>query len=123
MINSKQKGIRGERMWAKYCQEHGFNDVRRTNQHCGLTGDASDCVGLPYIHQEVKFTEKLNLREAMKQAVRDSKNEGKGNIPIVASKKNGRPWLVTLTAEGFFEIYKGYLKAQEQIGSELNEKD
>nr|DAS04793.1 MAG TPA: hypothetical protein [Caudoviricetes sp.] len=52
-INSKQKGARGEREFASLCKEHGF-DVRRTQQYCGNTGDASDCVGLPNIHIEVK---------------------------------------------------------------------
>lgn len=114
-LNSKAKGKRGELLWAKLCREHGFEEVRRTAQFCGSSGEAADCIGLPYIHQEVKFSEHLNIREAMRQAIRDCKAENKGNIPIVAHKKNGRPWLVTLTAEGFFEIYKGYLKYQESI--------
>lgn len=114
-INSKQKGARAERAFAKLCHEHGYDKVHRTAQFCGNTGQAADVEGLPYIYVECKHVEHLNLREAMRQAIRDCKAENKGNIPIVAHKKNGRPWLVTLTAEGFFEIYKGYLKYQESI--------
>lgn len=115
-INSRNKGVRGEKLWAEVCQQHGFTDAHRTGQFRGNTGQCADVEGLPYIHQEVKFTENLRLREAMRQAIRDSKAEGRGNIPIVAHKKNGRPWLVTLSSDGFFEIYKGYLKYQESIG-------
>lgn len=115
-LNSKQKGARAERQWAELCRQHGYEEVRRTAQFCGKSGEAADCIGLPYIYQEVKHVEKLNLREAMRQAIRDCKAEDKGNIPIVASKKNGRPWLVTMTAENWFELYEGYLFMQQAIG-------
>ena len=111
-LNSKQKGKRGELLWAKVCQEHGFEEVRRTAQFCGKTGQAADCIGLPHIHQEVKFVQALNIGKAMEQAVRDSKAEGKGNMPIVAHKKNGKEWLVTMKADDFFQLYKGYLFMQ-----------
>ena len=103
-INSKQKGKTGELEWVKVCKANGFNSVRRTSQYCGQTGDASDCVGLPGIHQEVKRVEKLNIHDAIAQAVRDS--EGKGSIPIVAHRKNHTEWLVTMRAEDWFTIYR-----------------
>lgn len=43
----REKGKRGERLWANICREHGYTEVRRTAQYYGKTGDASDCVGLP----------------------------------------------------------------------------
>lgn len=67
----REKGKRGEHMWASVYREEGY-DVRRTSQYCGQTGDAADCIGLPVIHQEVKFVERLNLREAMEQAEHDA---------------------------------------------------
>lgn len=109
-LNSKLKGARGERLWAMVCRVHGFDEVRRTAQFCGKTGEAADCIGLPDIHQEIKFVEKLNIREAMAQAVRDSEAEGKGNIPIVAHKKKNKEWLVTMKAEDFFKLYREYEK-------------
>lgn len=103
-INSKQKGKAGELEWVKVCKANGFNAVRRTSQYCGQTGDASDCVGLPGIHQEVKRVEKLNIHDAIAQAVRDSKD--KGSIPIVAHRKNHTEWLVTMRAEDWFTLYR-----------------
>jgi len=101
-INSKAKGSQGEREWANICKDHGWN-VRRTAQYCGNTGDASDCVGLPGIHQEVKRVEKLNISTAMEQAKRDATES---NLkPIVAHRKNHEKWLVTMDAELFFEMY------------------
>ncbi|MBF1107097.1 MAG: hypothetical protein HXL57_01150 [Solobacterium sp.] len=103
-INSKQKGARGERMWRDVCRANGFDKVRRTVQYCGNTGDASDCIGLPNIHQEVKFVENLNVRKAYGQAYHDAKKSG--NLPIVAWKKNNQPWLVTMSADDWFKIYR-----------------
>jgi Holliday junction resolvase len=112
-INSKQKGARGERMFAQVCRDEGFSGSRRTAQFCGNTGDASDVVGLPGIHIECKYTEKLNLRDAMEQAIRDAAAGGKGNLPIVAHKKNHCPWLVTMKAEDWFQIYREWVNGEE----------
>ena len=102
-VNSKAKGARFERHLAGLFREYGYADARRTAQYCGNTGDASDVVGLDGIHQEVKRVEALNVSTAMAQAVRDS--EGSGNLPIVAHRKNGEKWLVTMRAEDWFKLY------------------
>ncbi len=107
-INSKRKGAAGEREWANFCKEQGYN-VRRTQQYAGGTEESADCVGLPYIHQEVKRVEKLNIDDAMAQATRDCEKltiPVRDNIPIVAHRKNGKPWKVTMWAEDWFKLYK-----------------
>ena len=101
-MNSKQKGKRGELEWASYCRNQGYN-CRRTAQYCGNTGDASDVVGLPGIHQEIKRVERLDLSSAIFQAERDAKEN---EIPIVAHRKNNEKWLVTMKAEDWFKIYR-----------------
>ena len=108
----RKKGKRGERLWANVCKEHGYTDVRRTAQYCGKTGDASDCIGLPGIHQEVKFVERLNLRDAMTQAISDAAKSG--NMPIVAHKKSRQEWLVTMLAKDWFELYKEWESKHEK---------
>ena len=106
---SRDKGKRGEREWASLCRAEGF-DVHRTVQYCGKTGDAADCVGLPGIHQEVKFVERLNIRDAMEQAKRDAAAQGVGEIPIVAHKKKYAEWLVTMRAEDWFKLLREWIK-------------
>ena len=61
-------------------------------------------VGLPHIHCEVKFVERLNIYDAVSQAMRDADQDGR--MPIVAHKKSRFPWLVTMPAEVFFKLYK-----------------
>lgn len=102
-MNSKRKGAEGEREWAAFCRNQGY-ECRRTAQYCGNTGDASDVVGLPGVHIEVKRVERLNIEDAMSQAIRDSAKSRR--IPIVAHRKNRCDWLVTMRAEDWFEIYR-----------------
>ena len=107
-VNGKAKGKRGELEWAAVCRSQGYGYARRTAQYCGNTGDASDVVGLPGIHQEVKRVERLNIDEAMEQAIRDANEAGKHELPIVAHRRNGKPWLVTMTAEDWFRLYEAW---------------
>jgi hypothetical protein len=103
---SKQKGIRGEKLWAETCQQAGFLEVHRVGQQMYQTGaEVADCVGLPGIHQEVKFQERLALRAAMEQSQRDSKA---WELPIVAHRSLRKPWLVTMLAKDWFQLYKAW---------------
>lgn len=101
---SREKGKRGEREWALVCREHGY-ECRRTSQYCGRSGEAADVVGLPGVHIEVKRVERLNILDAMLQAVRDAPA---GVMPIVAHRRNNCPWLVTMRAEDWFSLYRAW---------------
>ena len=105
-INSKKKGSRGELEWANFCKKFGF-DVRRTQQYCGKSGEAADCIGLKHIHQEVKRVENLNVQKAFEQASNDKKTD---EIAIVAHRKNNKKWLVTMAASDWIKFYKDFLK-------------
>lgn len=109
---SREKGKRGEREFAKFCRDQGY-EVNRTAQYRGNTGAAGDVEGLPGIHVEVKRTETLNVWGYMHQSVHDANEEGKGNIPIVAWRKNDHPWLVIMKAEDFFTIYREWEASNE----------
>lgn len=104
-INSREKGKRGEREWAKICREQGFTAARRGQQYSGVEG--KDIVGLPKIHTEVKRVQRLNISNAMKQAIGDAKND---EIPIVAHRKDREEWLITMLATDWFEFYKAWLE-------------
>lgn len=105
MINSKQKGKRGEREFAAFCREQGY-DCRRTQQYCGNTGDASDVVGLPGIHIEVKRPKQITygyIVDALQQAERDSKE---GELPIVAYKEDYGKWHIAMYTHRFYQLYR-----------------
>ena len=106
-LNSKQKGARFERTLASKFREYGY-DARRTAQYCGNTGDASDVVGLPGIHVEAKHAEAMRLYDWMDQAKRDAAANGNGNIPAVFHKKNHAEILVTMTLDGFMQLYREF---------------
>ena len=101
-INPKRKGKRGELEWAKFCREQGFTEVIRGQQYSGVGGE--DCINLPGLHQEVKRNQKLNIYDAMAQAIGDAK----GKIPIVAHRRNHDYWKVTMRAEDFFKLYRSW---------------
>lgn len=116
--NSRRKGAEGERELAGLLREHGYRDARRGQQYCGANGDA-DVVGLPGIHIECKRVERMNIHEAMDQAVRDCKEplpfEGE-RLPAVFHRKNNCGWLVTMRLDDWIQIYREYEAGGEYEG-------
>ena len=107
MVNSKQKGKRGELELVKILRKLGFN-TRRTAQYNGKeTGSLADLIGIEGVHIECKRVEKLNIDTAMDQAIRDSKEN---EAPMVFHRKNGRPWFVTMGIEDWAVRERFYQK-------------
>ena len=103
MVNSNQKGKRGEREVAALLREYGF-EARRGQQFAG-GGDSPDVVhNIPGYHIEVKYTEKFQLWLAMDQACRDKK--WKPDVPLVFHRKSRRPWVVVIPAKDFLKIMR-----------------
>jgi len=109
MPNSRAKGQRAERQLCAELQDYGYNAKR--SQHLYEKGgiDSPDVSGLKGIHIECKHVEKLNVRKALEQSVKDA--DGKA-IPTVFHKVNYSPWLVTLEMHDFMEMYKAWEKQQ-----------
>lgn len=102
-MNSRQKGKRVERLWRDQLREAGFLKAFRGQQYCGAAGNADVvCPELPTIHFEVKGVQNLNVLAAVKQAINDCGEK----TPVVAHKKNGEPWLVTMLAADWLELVK-----------------
>jgi Holliday junction resolvase len=99
-MNSCQKGKRGERAWRDELIAHGYA-ARRGQQFSG-SPDSPDvvCSDLPALHFEVKLVERLNVNEAMSQAVGDAGDK----IPVLAHKRNRGDWLVTMRADDWFRL-------------------
>jgi len=102
MINARQKGKRGERLWRDQLREQGFT-ARRGQQYAGGR-ESPDviCEELSNLHQEIKFVENLNLDKACEQAI----NDGAGKPWIVAHKKSNKDWKVTMSADLFFKLLR-----------------
>ena len=103
-INSRQKGCRGERMFAQQLREHGY-EAERGQQHSGGVDSPDVKTNMQGCHWEVKFVEKLNLHSAMEQSKRDA---GEDEMPLVAHKRSREEWLVTMRFEDWIKLYKGY---------------
>lgn len=101
-INSRSKGARGERLWRDQLRDAGFC-AERGQQRSG-SPDSPDvkCPSMPDVHFEVKHVEKLSIYDAIEQAERDAVDL----VPVVAHKRNRKPWLVTMLADDWFDLIK-----------------
>lgn len=107
-MNSREKGASGERELARKLREHGY-EARRGQQYSGANGDA-DVLGLREIHIECKRVERLNLQDAMSQAIGDAKE---GELPAVFHRKNHCEWLVTMRLDDWMSLYREYELSKE----------
>lgn len=106
MINSKDKGKRGELALVHKLKEYGY-ECERTAQYNGkaLDGEA-DLRGLSQVHIECKFREKHNIYDYIEQVERDKKNNDLGVCFIKSNKKD---WLCLMTLDDFIRLYKKYV--------------
>ena len=121
-INSKEKGKRGERYVVNRFKDRGYQ-CNRTAQFKGNTGRTDDIEGIDFIHAEVKFVERLNISDAMKQAIRDNMESDRRAFPTVFHKKNNEKLMVTMLFDDWIELYdsfysdmkiKEYMKIKEK---------
>lgn len=101
--SSQRKGRKGECELAAVLQSYGY-DVQPAQ---ALNyGTIPDLVGLPRVHIECKRVEKLNVPEAMNQAIADSRKFGDGT-PVLFHRRSRSPWLCTMLLSDWVEMYKG----------------
>lgn len=100
--SSQRKGAAGERELAALLREYGYPVERGGSLSFG---EVPDLTGLPGIHIECKRVERLNVPEAMTQAVRDSEHFNDG-APTVFHRRNRSEWLVTMRLVDWIELYK-----------------
>lgn len=101
--SSQRKGAAGERELAARLRDYGYEIERGGSLSFG---EVPDLVGLPGVHIEVKRVERLNVPEAMQQAVDDSQRF-KDGMPALFHRRNRQPWLVTLRLDDFMKLYGG----------------
>ena len=93
-MNSRTKGKRGELEWSHFLNDAFGLSARRGQQYKGSPESPDVAGGFEGTHCEVKRVERLNVDDAMDQAVADSGDD----IPYVAHRKNRRDWLITVRA-------------------------
>ena len=99
--SSQRKGAAGERELAALLSAAGYECQRGGSLSFG---EIPDVLGLPGIHIEVMRVEKLNVGEAMEQAIRDSDRMLDG-MPALFHRRNRKPWLVTMRLEDWLKLY------------------
>ena len=70
---------------------------------------------MDYIHIECKRVEKLNIDNAIEQAIRDTRDN---KFPTIFHRKNRKDWLVTMRLEDWINLYNEYyssMKLAERI--------
>lgn len=114
-MNSKAKGSAGEREFAALLTEKGFSAHRNDQRYIGGAGlpDVS-AEGLEGFHFEVKRVERLNVPEAMKQAIADAS----GRVPVVAHRRSREPWLVTMRFDDWLKSILRGIRPVNHGGSE-----
>ena len=101
--SQQRKGADGERELVKVLNEYGYPVERGGSQ---TFGRVPDITGLQGIHIEVKRVERLNITEAMAQAVRDSDRFQDG-IPTVFHRRNRQEWIVSMRLSDWIKLYSG----------------
>lgn len=101
--SQQRKGAVGERELVEVLNGYGYSVERGGSQTYGTVPDVT---GLPGIHIECKRVERLNLYEAMQQAIGDSERF-KDGMPAVFHRKNRQPWCVTMRLQDWILIYRG----------------
>lgn len=103
--SSRNKGANGERELANLLRDNWGYEVRRGQ----VFNHQSDIIGLRGIHPEVKRVERLNVQQAMEQAIKESQIRNDG-IPTVFHRRNNKEWLVTMRLTDWIDLYGAWIK-------------
>ena len=98
--SSRNKGANGERELANLLRDNWGYETRRGQ----VFNHQSDIIGLKGIHPEVKRVEKLNVQQAMEQAIKEAQIRNDG-IPTVFHRRNNKEWLVTMRLTDWIDLY------------------
>lgn len=99
---SQRKGRAGELELARLLRGYGYDVQPGQAVSYGAT---PDLVGLSGVHIECKRNERLNVPEAMAQAVRDA-DRFRDGAPAVFHRRNRSGWLVTMRLPDWMKMYQ-----------------
>lgn len=98
---SQRKGRKGELEICRILNAYG---IPAEPGQAASYGATPDVVNIPGIHPEIKRVERLNVPEAMAQAVRDSEKFHDG-VPALFHRRNRQGWLCTMRLEDWISLY------------------
>lgn len=109
MLDSRDKGGRGEREVRDIIRKYGYEKVERWAQRSGGR-DVSDIKGYhPELHLEVKFRERAALSEWLQQA----ECEAEGAEPVVVYRRTREPWRAVVGFYFFLSLVENAVKHGE----------
>ena len=97
---ARNKGAAAERELAALIRDTWGYEVHRGK----VFYHESDLVGLDGIHVEVKRQERLNIYEAVRQAISEA-GKSKDGLPAVFHRRDREGWLVTMRLEDWIDLY------------------
>ena len=101
---SRERGKRAELELANLIRDTWGYDVHRGK----VFYHESDMVGLEGIHPEVKRVERLNIHEAMAQAIKEAEKRQDG-LPTVFFRRNRGEWLCTMRLTDWIDLYGAWI--------------
>ena len=110
--SQQRKGADGERELVTILKENGLVTERGGSQ---TYGTIPDVIGLDGVHIEVKRVERLNVGEAMEQAIRDAERF-KDGMPTLFHRRNRKPWLVTMLLDDWIKLYSAVMSKKSTDG-------
>jgi hypothetical protein len=108
----REKGKRGERLWRDALRTYGFDAQRAGYKQAHLGAGGADVEDNSGWWWEVKFVEKLNVRQAYEQAATAC---ALATPPAVAHKTSSKPWLVTTAGEDFLRVLAELRDARDKL--------
>ena len=107
---SRNKGARAERELANDLTELIGKRIRRGQ----VFNREPDLVGLEGIHPEVKRQDRLNIHEAMAQAIGAAQKRSDG-FPTVFFRRDRGEWMVTMRLIDWVKLYRTW-RAARRVG-------
>ena len=125
----KRKGDTFERALARWFNVNLFGGTERVTRaplsgggYTSLNAGGADLIGLPLVFVEAKRTEKLNIREALRQAIGNVFKRQSPDVPVVITRRSQEKLedsIVALRLSDFTDmleiVYRqqGYIKTLE----------
>ena len=109
---ARRKGAQFERDLAKLIKENTSLDAKRGLGQTRSGGEEVSDIDVEHIHIEAKRHKRSNIKAALRQAISDSKVNGK--IPIAITKDDREPILCTMLFNDWIVFLNAFLDCRKE---------